>query len=152
MTFQNEQVDKTSSALARINWGCISAMIIILLVTSFFQKIATINISPETSSILYFVALFVAIILIPLSNWMFNKRIKRIKTSDPKEISLRIFRVAFLTKLVMVSSGFVVDLIIYFLTTNTHLLIVGGIYIVYQMIALPGKDSLFEIVGVEENE
>lgn len=152
MTFQNEQIDKTSSMLARINWSSICAMIVLLLVTSFIQKITTLSISPEAAAKLYFTAIVIAFITIPLTNWLFNKRIKRIRGNDPTELSLRIYRVAFFTKLIIVSSGFFVNLVLYFLSNNTHLLIIGAIYIVYQMIALPSKEGLFEIVGLESEE
>jgi hypothetical protein len=152
MTFQNEQIDKTSSMLARINWSSICAMIVLLLVTSFIQKITVLSISPETAAKLYFTAIVIAFITIPLTNWLFNKRIKRISDNDPTELSLRIYRVAFFTKLIIVSSGFFVNLVLYFFSNNTHLLIIGAIYIVYQMIALPSKEGLFEMVGIESEE
>ncbi len=138
--------------LARINWSSISAMIVLLLITSFIQKNTTSYISPETAAKLYFTAIVIALMTIPLTNWLFNKRIKRISGNDPTELCLRIYRVAFFTKLIIVSSVFFVNLVLYFFSNNTHLLIIGAIYIVYQMIALPSKEGLFELVGVETEE
>jgi hypothetical protein len=152
MTFQNEQIDKTSSMLARINWSSICAMIVLLLVTSFIQKITIVAVSPEAAAKLYFTAIVIAIVAIPLSNWLFNKRIGRISGSDPTELSLRVYRVAFFTKLIIVCSGFFVNLVLYFFSNNTHLLIIGAIFIVYQMIALPSRDGLLEAVGIESTE
>ncbi|TCN66669.1 hypothetical protein [Acetobacteroides hydrogenigenes] len=152
MTFQNELIDKTSATLSRINWSCIGAMIILLLITSFAQKNIPIAVTAETAAKLYLTAIVIAIIFIPLSNWLFNKRIKRISSNEPTELSLRIYRVAFYSRLVLVCSAFVVNLLLYFFSSNTHLLIIGAIFIVYQMIAIPSKDSLFEIIGIEANE
>lgn len=153
MTFQNEQIDKTSTTLTRTNWICIGTMIVLLLVTSFVQKITSIAVLPAAAAKIYFAAIVIAIISIPLSSWMFNKRVKRISSSDPTELSLRIYRVAFFSKLIIVCSAFIVNLTLYFFSNNTHLLIVGAIYIVYQMIAIPNKEGLFEIVGMEtDNE
>jgi hypothetical protein len=127
-------------------------MIVFLLITSFIKKVTAITIVPETAAKLYFSAIIIAIISIPLSSWLFNKRIKRIRGNDPTELSLRIYRVAFFTKLIIVCSGFFVNLVLYFFSSNTHLLIIGAIYIVYQMIALPSKDGLFEIIGIDSDE
>ena len=49
MTFQNELIDKTSATLSRINWSCIGAMIILLLITSFAQKNIPIAVTAETA-------------------------------------------------------------------------------------------------------
>jgi len=152
MTFQNEQIDKTSTTLTRTNWISIGTMIVLLLFTSFVQKITFLAVLPAAAAKIYFAAIVIAIITIPLSNWMFNKRIKRIRSNDPTELSLRIYRVAFFTKLIIVFSAFIVNLTFYFFSNNTHLLIVGAIYIVYQMIALPSKEGLFEIIGIEPDK
>lgn len=152
MTFQNEQTDKTSTALGRTNWSCIGAMIVLLLLTSFIQRYISIQLSPETAAKLYFSAIIIGIISIPISSWLFNKSIKRISNTDPTELNLRIYRVAFYTKLIIVCSGFVVNLILFFFSNNTHLLIIGAIYIVYQMIAIPSKESLLEILGLNMTE
>lgn len=149
MTFQNEQIDKTSGTLTRTNWICMGAMIVLLLITSFVQKITSIAASPTAAAKLYFAAIVIAFITIPLTSWLFNKRVKQISSNDPTELSLRVYRVAFFRKLIVVCSAFIVNLTLYFFSNNTHLLIVGAIYIVYQMIALPSKEGLFEIVGIE---
>ncbi len=152
MTFQNEQTDKTSSSLGKTNWSSIGAMIVLLLLTSFIQRYLTIQLSPETTAKLYFSAIIIGIISIPMSSWLFNKSIKRINYTDPTELNLRIYRVAFYTKLVIVCSGFVVNLVLFFFSKNAHLLIIGAIYIVYQMIAVPSKESLQEILGLNVSE
>jgi hypothetical protein len=127
-------------------------MIVLLLATSFLQRSLAVSIDPETSAKLYLSAILAAVAAIPLSAWLFNKRVKKINPNDPTELNLRIFRVAFLTKLVITSTGFIVNLTLYFFTNNTHLLIIGAIFIVFQMIAIPSRESLFEILGVFEEE
>lgn len=148
MKFLEEQIKKTTSSLTFLNWSCIVVMIALLLSTSLIKKFIALDISEELTSKLYFSAIIVGVIAIPLSSRIYSKRISRIDTKTPTEASLRIYRVAFITKLLIVGAAFLVNLVLFFFASNTYLLIIGAIYIVYQMIAVQSKEGVLEIIGI----
>lgn len=148
MKFLEEQINKTTSSLTLLNWSCIGAMIVLLLSTSVIKKFVGFAPSEELSTKLYIAAIAVGVIAIPLANRIYSKRISRIDTKSPTEASLRIYRVAFITKLLIVCAAFLINLTLFFFANNTYLLIIGAIYIVYQMIAVQSKEGVLEIIGI----
>lgn len=150
MKFVEEQIEKTICFLSRLNWITIAIMIAFLLCTSILQKYLGVEILPELSAKLYIGAIAIGIIAIPLSSWYYSKSLKRISTTESIECNLRIYRVAFGYKLIIISAAFLFNLILFYFSRNTHLLIIGAIYIVYQMVAIQSKDSVYDSLGVEQ--
>lgn len=150
MKFLEEQIVKTTTTLARINWLCICLMIGLLLSISFLQKLIGFPSVTESSSKLYIAAIIIGVISIPISSKIYNKRISRITPETPAESSLRIYKVAFITKLLIVSAAFLVNLVLFYFACNPYLLIIGAIYIVYQMIAVQNKEGILEILGAAQ--
>lgn len=149
--FTDEQICRTTSYLGRINWSCIGLMIALLLSTSALQKFLGISVSPLSETKLYIAAIALAVLAIPISAKIFRKRTARLKEGNPIEQNLRIYRVAFVTKLVIICVAFIVNLFLFFFANNPHLLIIGAIYIVYQMIAIQSKEGIEEILGISSN-